>query len=343
MITYVENIKDVKEYNKLSDSVGWGKREESLLKEALDRTLFSVSAYDEGEIVGYGRVIGDETCFLYIQDIMVSPKYQGQKIGSNIMYRLLDKIKEYRKVSPDIRVYLGASLNKEDFYRRFGFHTRKEARLGEGMILMNENEKETMILDWEEEIKEDELEEVIQVLENDGVIIFPTDTVYGIACNCFSERAIQKIFDIKKRAANKPIGVLTDSVKKIETVATITPVEKKIIEKYMPGALTVVLNKKKGITDVLTAGLDTIGVRIPDNEIALKILSRFPFPLATTSANESGEAAGIDIKDFVTYFDGKVDVIIDGGPTKIQVASTVVKVEDEKINVLREGTIKIEE
>ena len=122
-----------------------------------------------------------------------------------------------------------------------------------------------------------------------------------------------------------------------------TPLEKKLITKYMPGALTVILNKKEGVPDILTAGLDTVGVRIPDNEIALKILSRFPYPLATTSANESGDKAGVDINDFVTYFDGKADVIIDGGPTKIQVASTIVKVENEEINVIREGTIKIEE
>ena len=344
MITYVENIKNKREFNKLYEAVGWGRREDHIVEEGLSKTLFSISAYDEGEIVGYGRLLGDETMFIYIQDIMVHPDYQKQKIGTTIMNKLLDKISEYKITSPELRVYVGPDHNKEDFYRKFGFITRKEAHLGDGMILMPKtNEKESILYNWEDEISDEELEEIIKILKNDGVIIFPTDTVYGLACNCYSEKAIAKIFEIKKRASYKPISVLTDSIEKIHLIATMNEKEKDLINNYMPGALTVILNKKEELPDILTSGLPTVGVRIPNNKIALKILSSFPCPLATTSANESGKTEGVDVQDFITYFEDKVDAIIDGGKTNIQKPSTIVRVENDEINVIREGSIKITE
>ena len=135
MIKLIEKTPTVDEYNYLTNSVDWGKRNNIIVEQALENTLYSICAYDNEQIVGYGRIIGDKTIFLYIQDIMVNPKYQNKKIGTYIMNNILDKIAEYKKVNPDIRVYLGASKGKEDFYKKFGFITRKEANLGEGMIL----------------------------------------------------------------------------------------------------------------------------------------------------------------------------------------------------------------
>lgn len=201
----------------------------------------------------------------------------------------------------------------------------------------------TLMLDWKKEIKKEELDEVIQLLENDGVIIFPTDTVYGIGCNCYSEKAIKRIFEIKNRSLDKPINVLTDSVDKIKSISNINQKEEKLVEKYMPGALTIIVDKKEEVPDILTSNLKTVGVRIPNDKIALEILKAFPYPLATTSANESGEEAGIELEDFKDLFDGKVDAIIDGGKTKIQVASTIVRVEKDSLKILREGSIKIED
>ena len=343
MIAYVEDIQEEIEYNKLREEVGWGKVEKPIVKKALANTLYSISAYDFGEIVGYGRLIGDGVMFIYIQDIMVTPKYQNQKIGTTIMKKLLSKVEEYQKKNPAIRIYVGPDKGKEDFYRKFGFKTRKEMHLGEGMI-MTQDTDDLNLFNWEEEINEEELEDVINILNDDGVIIFPTDTVYGLACNCFSEKAINKLFEIKKRAKYKPINVLTDSVDKImQVVDKINPIEKKIIKKYMPGAVTIILDKKESVSDVLTAGLPTIGVRIPNNKIALEILKRVDYPLATTSANMSGKEAGVRVNDFLNYFDGKVDAIIDGGETDMKKASTIVRVEENHIEIIREGTIKIEE
>ena len=135
MINIKENIKNVEEFNLLYDDVGWGAYDDNITQKALDNTFYSVSAYDDNKIVGYGRIIGDTICFLYIQDIMVKPEYQGNKIGTMIMNKLLEKINEIKQENPDLRVYLGASKNREEFYEEFGFIKRIDADLGYGMIL----------------------------------------------------------------------------------------------------------------------------------------------------------------------------------------------------------------
>ena len=135
MINIKENIKNVEEFNLLYDDVGWGAYDDNITQKALDNTFYSVSAYDDNKIVGYGRIIGDTICFLYIQDIMVKTEYQGNKIGTMIMNKLLEKINEIKQENPDLRVYLGASKNREEFYEKFGFIKRIDADLGYGMIL----------------------------------------------------------------------------------------------------------------------------------------------------------------------------------------------------------------
>ena len=135
MISIKENIKNAEEFNLLYNAVGWGAYDEKITQKALDNTFYSVSVYDDNIIIGYGRIIGDGICFLYIQDIMVKPEYQNNKIGTTIMNKLLEKINEIKKENPDLRVYLGASKNREKFYEKFGFVKRVDANLGYGMIL----------------------------------------------------------------------------------------------------------------------------------------------------------------------------------------------------------------
>ena len=134
-LTIKENVKNIEEFNFLYDAVGWGAYSDDITKTALDNTFYSVSIYDEDKIIGYGRLIGDTICFMYIHDIMVLPDYQSKKIGTMIMNKLLEKINELKKENPDILVYLGASKNKEGFYEKFGFVKRIDAGLGYGMVL----------------------------------------------------------------------------------------------------------------------------------------------------------------------------------------------------------------
>ncbi len=135
MIIIKENIDNIDEYNYLYDEVGWGSYDYEISKKALSNNVYSVSIYDDNKIIGYGRIIGDSIVFLYIHDIMVHPSYQGKGLGKQIMNKLLDKINKIKKENPDLRVYLGASLGKEEFYKKCGFITREEANLGPGMIL----------------------------------------------------------------------------------------------------------------------------------------------------------------------------------------------------------------
>ena len=137
-INYIEKTPTPDDFNMLTESVGWGKRESNIVEEALRNTLYSLCVYDENRLIGYGRIIGDKTIFLYIQDIMVTPKYQGKQIGTGIMYKLLEQVDRYKKVNPNIRTYLGASKGKEGFYEKFGFISRPNDKLGAGMILYND-------------------------------------------------------------------------------------------------------------------------------------------------------------------------------------------------------------
>ena len=135
MIKTKENCRNVEEFNLLFDLVGWGAHDENISKTALDNTFYSISIYDDDKIIGYGRIIGDGICYLYIHDIMVRPEYQNQKIGTMVMNKLLDKIKDVQKENEYLRVYLGASKGKEAFYEKFGFVKRTDAGLRYGMIL----------------------------------------------------------------------------------------------------------------------------------------------------------------------------------------------------------------
>ena len=135
MIKIVENKITANDFNYLTEKVGWGIRDINIVEEALKNTLYSVTIYDDNKIIGYGRLIGDKTIFLYIQDVMVIPEYQNKKIGTKIMNLLIDKVNEYKKINPNIRTYLGASKGKEKFYEKFGYKTRSSVDLGEGMIL----------------------------------------------------------------------------------------------------------------------------------------------------------------------------------------------------------------
>lgn len=138
MIVFKENNKNIEEFNYLYNAVGWGAYNEKITKRSLDNTFYSISVYDDDKVIGYGRLIGDTICFIYVHDIIVLPEYQGQKIGTIIMKKLLEKVNEIKKENPDLRVYLGASKNREKFYEKFGFIKRIDADLGYGMILKSE-------------------------------------------------------------------------------------------------------------------------------------------------------------------------------------------------------------
>lgn len=193
---------------------------------------------------------------------------------------------------------------------------------------------------WKNQIEKQELEQCVDTIKNDGIIIFPTETVYGIGANAISKKAVEKIYQIKQRPLNKAINIMVANTQEIEKYAIIqNDIEKKIIQNFMPGPITIILNKKPIIPDIVTAGNTKIGIRIPQNEIALEILKQCELPIAAPSANISGEESGINIEGIKDDFDGKVDIFIDGGKSKLAQSSTIVEVIDNKIVIHRQGTI----
>ena len=190
----------------------------------------------------------------------------------------------------------------------------------------------------------EQIKKQAEILKAGKTVIFPTETVYGVGANGLDKNAIKKIYEAKQRPLNKPISLLVSNIDMIENVAKdITNIEYSIIEKFFPGPLTIILKKKETIPDILTAGSDTIGIRMPANDIALNLINYAGVPLATPSANLSGKPSGTNLKDIIKDFDGNVDCFIDDGPSKIGLASTIVKVIDGVPHILRQGSISIDE
>ena len=145
-------------------------------------------------------------------------------------------------------------------------------------------------IDFKNGIKYDKLKEVAKNIKNGGIVIFPTETVYGIGVNPFNIKAVEKVYEIKKRPKEKPISLLISDLSMLYEISdNISNEELKVIKKFFPGPLTIILKKSKKIPDLVTAGKDTIGVRMPQNEIALKLINEVGVPLATPSANISGK------------------------------------------------------
>ena len=199
-------------------------------------------------------------------------------------------------------------------------------------------------LNFKNDSDENILKDLGNNLKKGSIGIFPTDTVYGIGCNAFDEIAIKKLFELKSRNYSKPISVLiSDSNMLYNLVEDISKEEQKLIDTFWPGALTIIFKKKHNISNLLTSNLDTIGIRMPNDKIALDLLNFSNIPLATTSANISGEDAGINVSDFYNCFNNKVDFIIDTGISDICKSSTVVQIIKGIPHILREGSITKEQ
>jgi len=177
------------------------------------------------------------------------------------------------------------------------------------------------------------IRQVIQVLENEGIIVYPTDTIYGIGANIYSESAIRKVYSLKNRDFNKPLSVCLSEIGDIEKIAYLDW-GKDIIEKILPGPYTILLKKKEHISPLLTAGSDKIGIRIPKNNICRQITRKFP--ITSTSANLSGETVPKSVEEVITQLGDFVDIIIDGGPTE-GIPSTVIDWTVHPPKVLRKG------
>jgi tRNA threonylcarbamoyl adenosine modification protein (Sua5/YciO/YrdC/YwlC family) len=181
----------------------------------------------------------------------------------------------------------------------------------------------------------DYIREAGVILRNGGLVIIPTETVYGIAANMQNKKTIERLCEIKKRPKDKLFSVHIDEKRKIEDLAVSIPVSAyKLIDKFWPGPLTIILRSKNH---------DSIGFRMPDNEVALRVISAAGVWIVCPSANLSGMPSPKNFDEAIRDLNGSVDFGIDAGPTRMGLESTVVDLTVEPLKVLREGVIKKEE
>lgn len=199
-------------------------------------------------------------------------------------------------------------------------------------------------LDFRNNIDEVKLKEISTSIRDGKIAIFPTETVYGIGTNALNSNSVKKIYEIKGRDFKNPINLLVSNIQMVETIAkNITSLEYKLMESFFPGPFTLILEKTTNVPNEVTAGSNTVGVRIPSNEIAKKLVEFAGVPLATPSANISGKPSATSVEDIINDFSNKVDFIINGGKCNFGLESTIVRVIDKTPHILRPGIITAEE
>jgi L-threonylcarbamoyladenylate synthase len=189
-------------------------------------------------------------------------------------------------------------------------------------------------------IEKDKIETIVAFLNNDGVIAYPTDTFYGLGVNCYSEKAVKKIFDLKGRDTTKALLVVISGRSMLQDLVESIPFSfEPLAENFWPGPLTLIFKASERLPGIVSGGSKTIGVRWPDFVWLQALIRRAGFPLTATSANLSEEKEIIDPSRLVEEFEGKIDLIVDGGPAPGGKPSTVVDISSGGLSILREGAI----
>jgi L-threonylcarbamoyladenylate synthase len=176
------------------------------------------------------------------------------------------------------------------------------------------------------------------------LVAIPTETVYGLAGNIFSEKAIQSIFETKKRPFFNPLIVHISSVNELETIVSEVPEKAKILANtFWPGSMTLVLKKNTTIPDIITAGKDTVAVRVPNHPVTLELLQQLPFPLAAPSANPFNNISPTKPAHVERYFKNDIKMVLDGGICKNGIESTIIGFENDEPVIYRLGALSIED
>lgn len=192
--------------------------------------------------------------------------------------------------------------------------------------------------------QKEEIKKAADVLKNGGLVGIPTETVYGLGANALDEEAVKSVFVAKGRPQDNPLIVhISDFDEIYDLVEEVPESAKKLAEKYWPGPMTIILKKSDKIPDVVSAGLDTVAIRLPEHEIARAIIRQAGVPIAAPSANVSGSPSPTSAKNVFEDMNGKIPLIVDGGECNVGVESTVVTLVKDKPKILRPGGITPEE
>lgn len=186
--------------------------------------------------------------------------------------------------------------------------------------------------------QEEDVDIVAELLMEGSVIAFPTDTVFGLACIYDDEQALQDLKNAKGRPENKPIPTMVASLEQMRQVAIVDQRAQVLAKAFMPGALTLIMKKKDTTPGYVTNELDTIGIRMPDDEFVLALIEKCGKPLLVSSANKSGEETGVSDEQVLAQLDGEIDAIV-LGEADGKTASTIVDISGDEVVIVRTGPI----
>lgn len=183
-----------------------------------------------------------------------------------------------------------------------------------------------------------------EILRAGGVVLYPTDTLYGLGADALSDDAVAKVYTIKGRDGKKPVHCVVSDMSMAERYVEVNSagwrIARKLAEKLLPGALTLILKKKKGIDGGIARDMDTVGIRIPDNEFCLALAREFGGCITTTSANKAGMETERNVEKILEQLgEASIDLVVDAGPLPSRQPSTVVDVSGKEPVILREGAI----
>lgn len=199
---------------------------------------------------------------------------------------------------------------------------------------------ETKLIKIESKKDFNKLTEAAEALADGALVAFPTETVYGLGANALNENAVSEIFKAKGRPSDNPLIVHIFDISQVEMLAEeIKPCAKALMEKFWPGPLTVIVKRKECVPDCVTAGLDTVAIRMPSNEVAIELLKLSGVPVAAPSANTSGKPSPTKASHVYSDLNGKIPYIIDGGASKVGLESTVIDTTEDIPKILRPGGI----
>lgn len=204
---------------------------------------------------------------------------------------------------------------------------------------------ETKIINIDKlDIDEDKLREAADIIKAGGLIGFPTETVYGLGANGLDVEAVKKIYIAKDRPEDNPLILHVASKDQVEAlVDNISETAKLCMDKFWPGPLTLIFNRSKLVPDIITAGLDSVAIRMPDNAIALRLIEMANTPIAAPSANTSGTPSPTKASHVIEDLSSKIDMIIDGGSTEVGIESTILDLTGDIPSILRPGGITMEQ
>jgi len=187
-----------------------------------------------------------------------------------------------------------------------------------------------------------EIAKAAEILRTDRLLAFPTETVYGLGANALSPLAVEKIFVSKQRPHWDPLIIHIADLSQLPQIAEVSPLAQRLIDRFWPGPLTLLLHRMPAVPDAVTAGRPLVGVRIPRHPLALALLREAGVPIAAPSANRFGHTSPTTAAHVLADLDGRIDAVLDGGPTEVGVESTVAEVTGDGVTIYRPGAVTLE-